>query len=52
MIGIGPLGSKEFTRTMLAKNGTSDKWQISGAYTMEVRSQLSHASLTAITGAA
>ena len=52
MIGIGPLGSKEFTRTMLAKNGTSDKWQISGAYTMEVRSSLSHAVLTAITGAA
>lgn len=52
MIGIGPLGSKSFKRTMLAKNGTSDRWQISGAYTMEVRASLCHASLTAVTGAA
>ena len=52
MIGIGPLGSKEFTRTMLAKNGTSDKWQISGAYTMEVRASLCHAALTGVRSAA
>lgn len=46
MIGIGPLQGKEFKRTMLAKNGTSDKWQISGAYTMEVRASLCHAGFT------
>lgn len=46
MIGIGPLVGKEFKRTMLAKNGTSDRWQISGAYTMEVRGSLCHAGFT------
>ena len=51
-LGIGPLVGKEFKRTMLAKNGTSDKWQISGAYTMEVRGSLYHAGFTGVNSAA
>ena len=51
-IGVGPLVGREFKRTMLAKTGTSDKWQISGAYTMEVRGSLCHAALTGVRSAA
>lgn len=41
-IGIGPLRGRDFKRTMLAKTGPVDEWMIAGAYTLEVRSSLSH----------
>lgn len=41
-IGIGPLQGKAFAREMLAKTGTSDKWMISGSYTLEVRKSKCH----------
>ena len=41
-IGIGPLEGQEFRREMLAKTGTSDKWMITGEYTLEVRASANH----------
>ena len=47
-LGIGPLEGKEFRREMLAKTGTSDKWMISGAYTLQCRGSKYHAAITDI----
>jgi hypothetical protein len=47
-VGIGPLVGKSFTREMLAKTGTSDKWMISGSYTLEVRASKCHGRIDSI----
>jgi hypothetical protein len=47
-VGIGPLATKPFTRQMLAKTGTADKWMVSGSYTLQVRASAYHALVKAI----
>jgi hypothetical protein len=41
-IGIGPLQGKELRREPLAKVGTSDRWMLTGGYTLEVRGWAKH----------
>jgi hypothetical protein len=47
-LGFGPLRNQELTRTPLAKTGTTDKWMVNGAYTLQVRASACHAVITGV----